>query len=81
MSRRVLPFLLWVRHLPHREGDLFKLFMVGYLGFRLGLEFLKPSEPIAGLNGIQWLCLAVLVWYVRHLPTLARNQPEAAAHG
>ncbi len=77
----LLPLLLWFRRRPHREGDLFKLFMVGYLGFRLGLEFLKPGEPIAGLSAIQWACLATLLWYARLLPSLVRARPDVFAHG
>jgi len=59
----LLPLLVWLSQRPHRAGDLFKLFMVGYLAFRLGLEFLKPGEPILGLTAIQWVCLASLGWY------------------
>ena len=47
----LLPALLWLRQRGHAQGDLFKVFMIGYLGFRLGLEFLKPGDPIVGLNG------------------------------
>src|SRR5262245_29765403 len=41
---------LWLlRHSqrPHREGDLFKTFMVAYFAFRLIVEFIKPRAPIA----------------------------------
>jgi prolipoprotein diacylglyceryltransferase len=64
----LLPVLLWLRERVPREGDLFKAFMVGYLGFRLGLEVLKPGEPILGLTAIQWACLGGLIWYARYLP-------------
>lgn len=57
---------------PHREGDLFKTFMVGYLGFRLIVDFLKPGIPLAGLTVIQWACLLVLMYYARDLPYLLR---------
>ena len=60
----LLPVLVWLARRPHREGDLFKVFMVGYLGFRLALEFLKPGEPLLGATAIQWTCLAALGWYV-----------------
>jgi phosphatidylglycerol:prolipoprotein diacylglycerol transferase len=59
----LLPLLVWLARRPHREGDLFKLFMVGYLAFRLALEFLKPGDPIVGLTAIQWVCVAALGWY------------------
>jgi phosphatidylglycerol:prolipoprotein diacylglycerol transferase len=59
----LLPLLLLQHARPHAEGELFKTFMIGYMAFRLGLEFLKPGDPIAGLTAIQWVCAAVLVWY------------------
>jgi phosphatidylglycerol:prolipoprotein diacylglycerol transferase len=63
----LLPLLALVARRQHTEGDLFKLFMVGYLGFRLALEFLKPGEPILGLTALQWVCLASLGWYTQYL--------------
>jgi phosphatidylglycerol---prolipoprotein diacylglyceryl transferase len=49
---------------PHREGDLFKLFMVGYFAFRLCCDFLKPDVRVfAGLSSIQWACVAMLLYY------------------
>jgi prolipoprotein diacylglyceryltransferase len=67
------PALVYVARRPHREGDLFKLFMAGYLGFRVGLEFLKPGEPIFGLTAIQWACVGGLAWYAHYLPLLAKR--------
>ena len=64
-------WLFWLTRWPHREGDVFKTFMIGYLGFRFWLEFLKPGAPLAGLNMIQWVCLITLLYYVR---TLARRR-------
>jgi phosphatidylglycerol:prolipoprotein diacylglycerol transferase len=77
----LLPLLFWMGRRLHREGDLFKLFMVGYLGFRLGLEFLKPGDPILGLNGIQWLCLATLLWYAQFLTGRIRVRDKELLHG
>jgi prolipoprotein diacylglyceryltransferase len=57
---------------PHREGDMFKTFMVGYLGFRLVVDFLKPGVSLAGLTSIQWACLLMLMYYGRDLPYLFR---------
>jgi len=65
-----LAALLWTMgrgRRPHREGDLFKLFMVAYLGFRLLLEAIKPGETLLGLSAIQWVCLAVLLYYAARL--------------
>ncbi len=57
---------------PHRNGDLFKGFMVGYLGFRLLIDFIKPGGALAGLTGIQWACVAMLIYYAADLPYLLR---------
>ncbi len=68
----LLPALVMLRRAMHREGDLWRLFFAGYLAFRLGLEFLKPGEPIGGLTAIQWTCLAALAWFAwRRNPRLA----------
>jgi phosphatidylglycerol---prolipoprotein diacylglyceryl transferase len=48
---------------PHGEGDLFKIFMVGYLAFRLSVDLLKPKVPLAGLSSIQWACILMLLYY------------------
>ncbi len=48
------------------NGALFALFMAGYLGWRLAVEFLKPVEPLAlGLSAIQWACVLGLLHYAR----------------
>jgi phosphatidylglycerol:prolipoprotein diacylglycerol transferase len=63
----------WLFHLwknPHREGDVFKGFMAGYLGFRLFVDALKPGVPLLGLTAIQWACVAMLVYYAGDLPYL-----------
>jgi phosphatidylglycerol:prolipoprotein diacylglycerol transferase len=51
-------------------GDRFKLFMLGYLGFRLLIDFIKPGVRVGGLTGIQWACLAVVAYYAPHVPRL-----------
>jgi prolipoprotein diacylglyceryltransferase len=49
---------------PHCEGDLFKIFMVGYFAFRLCVDSLKPDvHVLAGLSSIQWACLLMLLYY------------------
>jgi prolipoprotein diacylglyceryltransferase len=53
----------WSRD-PHRDGWLFRAFMVGYLGFRLVADALKPEVPIAlGLGAIQWAAVLALAYY------------------
>lgn len=54
--------LRWIGERPHGEGAVFRLFMAVYLGWRVGIEFLKPQPLVAGLDVIQWACLAGLVW-------------------
>jgi phosphatidylglycerol:prolipoprotein diacylglycerol transferase len=51
-------------------GDRFKLFMLGYLGFRLLVDFMKPAVREGGLSAIQWACLAVVAYYAPHVPRL-----------
>jgi phosphatidylglycerol:prolipoprotein diacylglycerol transferase len=51
-------------------GDRFKLFMVGYLGFRFLVEFIKPQVRVGGLSAIQWVCLATVAYYAPHVPRL-----------
>ena len=56
---------VWTRR-PRPNGQVFRLFMLGYLGFRFAVEFLKPREtPLAFLSAIQVACLAgvtVCLW-------------------
>jgi phosphatidylglycerol---prolipoprotein diacylglyceryl transferase len=63
---------------PHRDGDLFKIFMVGYFAFRLACDFLKPEVRVfAGLSSIQWACIAMLLYY---LPDMLRWMGLAGSH-
>jgi prolipoprotein diacylglyceryltransferase len=48
---------------PHPSGDVFKLFMAGYLSFRVLVDFLKPDVSLGGLSAIQWTAAAVLLYY------------------
>ncbi len=66
----IVALLLKLWRKPHREGDLFRIFMVAYFAFRLAVDFLKPGTPIGGLSAIQWACVAMLVYYARDLPRL-----------
>lgn len=50
------------------RGASFRLFIILYFSLRFGIEFLKETHPlIGGLNSIQLVCLAVVLWYVRDL--------------
>jgi len=60
-----LAALLWrVSRQPFPDGDLFKIFMVGYFSFRLAIDFLKPDVRVfLRLSSIQWACVAMLLYY------------------
>jgi prolipoprotein diacylglyceryltransferase len=45
---------------PHAQGSVFRVFLATYLVFRLLIDFLKPQPLIAGMNLIQWACVAGL---------------------
>lgn len=59
--------LLLLRLYAHRaqhSGDLFKIFMIAYLGFRFGIGFIKPEfRPVFGLSAIQLASLCGLIYY------------------
>ncbi|MED1201643.1 prolipoprotein diacylglyceryl transferase [Heyndrickxia acidicola] len=61
--------LLRIRTAPSKmlwEGYLFQLFMLGYLSFRLLIDFIKPTpHPYFYLNNIQLACIAGIVYYVQ----------------
>jgi prolipoprotein diacylglyceryltransferase len=58
-----------------RAGDRFRLFMAGYLLFRLHVDAIKPvPHPwVCGLSGIQLLCIAGIAYYLPQLPRIARS--------
>lgn len=67
-------FLRWKRRQPHTEGQLFAIFMFGYLMFRFLCDFTKPYEIILGLRGIQWACLLGVIHYTL---VLLRNKNQS----
>ncbi|MEM8873808.1 MAG: prolipoprotein diacylglyceryl transferase family protein [Planctomycetota bacterium] len=51
------------------DGALdFRLFIIGYLGWRFVAEFIKPTERVyVGLSAIQWACalgVAIALWNI-----------------
>ena len=58
-----LAIVLAVRYrLAYTNGQTFRLFIAGYLLFRFGVEFVKPSyKPYLGLSAIQIASLAGVV--------------------
>ena len=65
----------------HLQGDIFKLFMVGYIVWRFLIDFLKPGKRVFGVTVIQLVCVLVLVYYVPHLVRIAKSfaRPQAVA--
>jgi prolipoprotein diacylglyceryltransferase len=43
------------------EGARFRVFLGGYLMWRIAIDFLKPQPLIGGMNLIQWSCVAGIV--------------------
>jgi prolipoprotein diacylglyceryltransferase len=73
--------LVRLRAMPHREGDLFRVFLISYSAWRLGIDFLKPDPRFAGLSAIQWCCVAGLLWYAGDAKALILNRKPTVAHG
>lgn len=66
--------LIWVglkqlqKHYVLQNGALFKLFIIGYMVFRLLLDFIKPGwRYFFGLGSIQLASLAGLIYYYRYI--------------
>lgn len=68
---------------PYRNGELFRLFMLGYLLWRFAVEFIKPrATPVWGLSAIQLACLAgaaVCAWSLLRRRERPRAEDAAAA--
>ncbi|MFK7781541.1 prolipoprotein diacylglyceryl transferase [Psychroserpens sp.] len=51
-----------------KNGELFKLFMISYFGFRFFIEFLKPNIfYVFGLSTIQLLCVICWLYYSKFI--------------
>lgn len=47
------------------RGQLIKLYILCYLAYRFGSEFIRPeARLLAGLTGYQWACLALVPLFV-----------------
>lgn len=74
--------VLWrIRPQLSSAGDAFRVFMVCYLAFRLGMDFLKPPHGgeaahatlyLGLLSGIQLACLGGLAYYARDVQRIGR---------
>jgi phosphatidylglycerol:prolipoprotein diacylglycerol transferase len=58
-----------------RGGEVYRVFLVSYLAWRLAVDFLKPEPAFGGLSGIQWACVAGLIWYVALRRDFAHGRP------
>ena len=69
--------MLLIRRGPYltRPGDRFRAFMIGYLLYRLCIEWIRPIPMwyLGLFSGLQLLCIAGLLYYHRDIPRLARS--------
>ena len=65
------------------EGTRFRIFLAGYLSWRIVIDFFKPQPLIAGMNLIQWACvvglLAVALLSLNDMRDPHRKAPTHAA--
>lgn len=57
------------------QGTRFRIFMGGYLAWRLGIDFLKPQPLVGGMNLIQWACVAGLCALVAGIYAAPKELP------
>lgn len=61
-------FLAWHSRCDRPSGERFQLYLVGYLGFRWAVDFLKPDfQPLLGLSFIQLACLLGVAYGLHQL--------------
>ena len=73
--------LSWMRPRRPESGELFRLFLMSYLGWRLLIDFLKPEPSFAGLSAIQWACALALLFYARSTVRMFSFRRQAQFHG
>jgi phosphatidylglycerol:prolipoprotein diacylglycerol transferase len=68
------------------QGARFQIFMLAYLAFRLGVDFLKPRAIIfLGLGTIQIVCILGILYYIKFIPywrstALSADEPTIDEH-
>lgn len=73
--------LFLVRPVQWTGGVRFRIFLAGYLTWRLVIDFLKPQPLIHGLNLIQWACVAgLLALAAERLNDSRRSHREVRVH-
>jgi prolipoprotein diacylglyceryltransferase len=67
--------LIWRGRYLTRPGDRFRAFMIGYLLYRLLIEWIRPIPMwyLGFFSGLQLLCIAGLFYYYWDIPRLARS--------
>lgn len=63
-----------------REGARFRIFLGAFLAWRLFIDFFKPQPMVAGLNVIQWACVAGLLTLAILALNDRRRQRRQEAH-
>ncbi|MDZ8051324.1 MAG: prolipoprotein diacylglyceryl transferase [Aulosira sp. ZfuVER01] len=64
-------FLQFRSRYQYQNGELFKFYLVSYLGFRFLVDFIKPDfHPFLGLSAIQVACLLTILYYRRSIPQM-----------
>ncbi|MDR2874550.1 MAG: prolipoprotein diacylglyceryl transferase [Methylobacillus sp.] len=58
-----------------QTGDRFRVFLIGYLIYRLLIEWIRPMPMIylGVFSGLQLLCIAGLLYYHRDIPRLTKE--------
>lgn len=68
-------FLKFRSRYSRKDGDLFKFYMVAYLGFRFMIDFIKPDfHPILGMSAIQIACFLGILYYYRSISQMFHLQ-------
>ncbi|WP_348262160.1 prolipoprotein diacylglyceryl transferase [Telmatobacter sp. DSM 110680] len=63
------------------DGTRFRIFLASYLCWRFAIDFLKPQPLVAGMNLIQWACVAGLTALaLQFLNDLRLSRRKALAH-
>ena len=58
----VVLYVLWTRRTF--PGQLIKLYILAYVGYRFLTEFIRPEARLwAGLTGYQWACLVIAILF------------------
>jgi prolipoprotein diacylglyceryltransferase len=78
-----LGWVLWLRRDSlGTPGLTFRWFMIGYLSFRFYIDFFKPHWTLfGGLSGIQWGCLAALIYCACSVLKLSEQPVPEDSHG